>query len=1243
MKKRDLILFSVIFSILLLIGGTYARWMWSSTNNKSIVFNTSKEIAEYIVYNEGFSHFVGDFQPASTYCDSISSTISFYKTTGDAEKATLKATIYMDVNFIEENISNSSDVYWVITSGDATACTGFLDNALNSGTFTGKVDGDVITLLDNVEITTSEQEFTVWIWIDEGGSNLSLLSGETVDTNIWTQVDMVSGEQSGILSGGAVKITGDNDVGKTLIAMLTNTSPNADNYIYQWYTNTENSTTGGTLISDVTTNTLSVDSSYVGKYIYVIVTANKDNYISTSFSDITDVNNNKYAAVSKTIPTLTVSKTNLDIVYPNNGSFTYTYDGDGTVSCSSSNIYTATCSVDTSTKTVTIVPEGAGDVVITVTASESIDYATVSQEVDVYVEASTMSGGAVSISGNNIVGSILTVDVTNTTPTADSYTYQWYYNTTTSTNDGTAISGATSDTLTLTNDYLGKYIYIVVSAVKSGYVTKRIIDITDSTNNTYDVVTKLTPTFTVSSSTLTTSYPNTGSFTYTYNGDGAVTCSSSSTNVATCSVNTTTKTVTVTPVSVGSSTITLNASEGTSYNSATQIVSVTVNNGTLSGGSVTISGTNSYNSVLTATVTDTDPVATYSYQWYTNSSNSTNGGTAISGATASTLTLPISAIDKYVYVVVNASKTYYNSKSLTAISSTKITRIDPTLTVSTNTLSTIYPNSTSFTYTYDGDGTLSCSISDTTVSECSVNTATNTVSVTAKKAGTVNITLSASQGTIYNSVSQIVTLTVEYETYAINYYSNITTGESPWYTDTKTYGTNYTITSTAPTRQGFRVVGWSTSSTDATVIYEAGDVYSTNAALDLYAVWEVSDFTINEDFADTTWDSNITNISSPTTDVTVGSTDYTFAWSATDGQFKTNTGSVTASSYTGATLTSGNITSTIIFTPTSNRTLSFDYGLVMNDSSPATLTIKLTNNDDVSVSAATTSTYTAMLTANTTYTLELITSHTTRATYSWMGSSAKTTAYAYIDNLVVNTITTYTVSYDANGGDGAPGSQTKISGESITLSSTEPTRDNYTFVSWNTESDGSGTSYSSGGVYNVDSSVTLYAIWQYVPPFNINEDFADTTWDSNITNISSPTTDVTVGSTDYTFAWSATDGQFKTNTGSVTASSYTGATLTSGNITSTIIFTPTSNRTLSFDYGLVMNDSSPATLTIKLTNNDDVSVTAATTSTYTASLTANTTYTLELVVSHTTKATYSFMGGSAKTTAYAYIDNLVVS
>ena len=75
----------------------------------------------------------------------------------------------------------------------------------------------------------------------------------------------------------------------------------------------------------------------------------------------------------------------------------------------------------------------------------------------------------------------------------------------------------------------------------------------------------------------------------------------------------------------------------------------------------------------------------------------------------------------------------------------------------------------------------------------------------------------------------------------------------------------------------------------------------------------------------------------------------------------------------------------------------------------------------------------------------------------------------------------YTVTYNANGGSGAPSSQTKDYGAALTLSSTIPTRTGYTFLGWSTSSTATSATYSAGGTYSSESNVTLYAVWKANP------------------------------------------------------------------------------------------------------------------------------------------------------------------
>ena len=88
------------------------------------------------------------------------------------------------------------------------------------------------------------------------------------------------------------------------------------------------------------------------------------------------------------------------------------------------------------------------------------------------------------------------------------------------------------------------------------------------------------------------------------------------------------------------------------------------------------------------------------------------------------------------------------------------------------------------------------------------------------------------------------------------------------------------------------------------------------------------------------------------------------------------------------------------------------------------------------------------------------------------GTSASTTLYACW------TAQTYTISYNANGGSGAPGSQTKTHNVTLTLSSIIPTKTGYEFLGWSTSPTATSATYSAGGSYTSNSSTTLYAVWK---------------------------------------------------------------------------------------------------------------------------------------------------------------------
>ena len=86
-------------------------------------------------------------------------------------------------------------------------------------------------------------------------------------------------------------------------------------------------------------------------------------------------------------------------------------------------------------------------------------------------------------------------------------------------------------------------------------------------------------------------------------------------------------------------------------------------------------------------------------------------------------------------------------------------------------------------------------------------------------------------------------------------------------------------------------------------------------------------------------------------------------------------------------------------------------------------------------------------------------------------------------------ISTYTVSYDANGGTGAPAEQTKTHGVALTLRSEAPSRTGYNFKGWAETADATEAQYQPGDPFTKDADTTLYAVWQiktYTVKYNAN-------------------------------------------------------------------------------------------------------------------------------------------------------------
>lgn len=396
-------------------------------------------------------------------------------------------------------------------------------------------------------------------------------------------------------------------------------------------------------------------------------------------------------------------------------------------------------------------------------------------------------------------------------------------------------------------------------------------------------------------------------------------------------------------------------------------------------------------------------------------------------------------------------------------------------------------------------------------------------------------------------------------TYTVSYVDNY--GATVPSAQTKTYGTNLTLSSTKPSRTGYTFSGWDTDPSADTVVYTAGATYSTNATVTLYAVWTPNSYTYNISYQSTSGVSlgsgtvtkqfGSTYAISPNKSFTGYSTPSAknIAWDSTSA--KTIVFEYTPINYTieyvlnggsASNKTSYNIetTSFTLNNPTktgntfkgwsgtdltgdSNTSVTISKGSTGNRSYEANWTI---NSYQFTLGSATHVNTTGSTTSGSKqYGSTITLKATVDAGYTFGGWSSSNTNL--IDNqasanvsfsMPAGAITMtpsvsanqYTITYDiasnANSGDtltNKPSTQTySYTGGTVTITSTIPKRTGYTFAGWCRSSNSTSNLLSSGANINQSTSnITLYAVWKkdIEITYNINEGIGTTPTKQSIT------------------------------------------------------------------------------------------------------------------------------------------------
>ena len=275
-------------------------------------------------------------------------------------------------------------------------------------------------------------------------------------------------------------------------------------------------------------------------------------------------------------------------------------------------------------------------------------------------------------------------------------------------------------------------------------------------------------------------YGRTATLTYTLNPTGNVTCSSSNAHVATCSVDTTNKKITITPVNVGNTQITINGIPSNSnYNSSSVSKYVVIN----------------------CSNTATEPSVVSGLIYNGSSQTGLKGGSNVNLST-------ISAINAGNYTGKATPKTNYcwtDGTTTTKSYSWSIAKKDVRCSI-TSVPTLKYPSSATGSIKYSCTDSKVPSVTSSSTSDITVSGVTSTsATLKALKIGSSTITVSTASDTNYNASNKATSnISTSASAYTVTYNNN---GGSGCTTTSVTYGGKYG-TMCEPTRNGYVFIGW---------------------------------------------------------------------------------------------------------------------------------------------------------------------------------------------------------------------------------------------------------------------------------------------------------------------------------------------------------------------------------------------------------------------------------------------------
>ncbi len=424
---------------------------------------------------------------------------------------------------------------------------------------------------------------------------------------------------------------------------LTLTATGTGTLTYQWYSNATNSNSGGTLISGATSATYTPSTATAGTtYYYVIATGTCGTATSTTAAVIVNATTVITTQPAGAIYCPNATATPLSVVAAGAGTLTYQWYANTSNSNTGGTLISG---ATTSTYTPSTAVTGAIYYYVSVTGT----CGTVTSNaagIGVRQATNVTSNPTGATYCQNATATALTVTATG----AGTLTYQWYSNATNSNSGGTLISGATSATYTPSTAAAGTTYYYVTVTGTCG----------TATSNTAAVIVNATTTITGQPLATQTDCQNATPTNLTVTATGAGTLTYQWYNNATNSNSGGTLISGATSATYTPSTATVGTTyyyvivTGTCGTATSNTAAVIVNATTTITGQPLATQTDCQNATptnLTLTATGT---GTLTYQWYSNTTNSTTGGTLVA-TTATYMPSTATAGTVYYYVIVTGT------------------------------------------------------------------------------------------------------------------------------------------------------------------------------------------------------------------------------------------------------------------------------------------------------------------------------------------------------------------------------------------------------------------------------------------------------------------------------------------------------------------------------------------------------------------------------------------------------------